>query len=138
MARPKGTLKFVLSDKQIEELETMAGLGIPMESIAAIFGMSKDTLEARVKDQAGVKSAIERGKGKVRATIYQTAYNQAMSGNTAMLIFWLKTREGWKETDRLELTGADGKPLEVTALTYEQRQRRIKELSKVLAEPDET
>jgi hypothetical protein len=30
------------------------------------------------------------------------------------MIFWLKTRAGWKETNVTELTGGDGGPLKVT------------------------
>ncbi len=33
------------------------------------------------------------------------------------MIFWMKTQAGWRETNRTELTGKDGKPLPQPANT---------------------
>ncbi len=45
-------------------------------------------------------------------------------------IFWLKNRqkEKWRDTNHQEHTGKDGGPIEVSNLTPDQRQKRIKEL----------
>jgi hypothetical protein len=32
----------------------------------------------------------------------------AVNGNTSAGMFWMKTRAGWKETNSLELSGANG------------------------------
>jgi hypothetical protein len=39
---------------------------------------------------------------------------QTEGRNVAAAIFWLKTRAGWRETDRREITGAGGEPLTVS------------------------
>jgi hypothetical protein len=44
-----------------------------------------------------------------------------MSGNVSAQIFWLKAQGGWREADRLEITGADGKDL----LTDTEREQRL-------------
>ena len=46
-----------------------------------------------------------------------------------MTIFWLKVREGWRENDRLEITGKDGGPIEMTSV---ERKARIKKLEKFM------
>jgi hypothetical protein len=51
------------------------------------------------------------------ASIGQTLFQQAKNGNTAAAIFWLKTRAQWKETNALEVSGADGAPLAVKWLS---------------------
>ena len=38
-------------------------------------------------------------------------FNKAKGGDTAAQIFWLKTRAQWRETSRVEQTGADGGPI---------------------------
>lgn len=37
------------------------------------------------------------------------------SGDTASIIFYMKSRCGWKETSRSEITGADGGAVKVDA-----------------------
>lgn len=130
-------LKKKLTPQQVVELETMAGFRIPMEHIAAIFSMSKDTLERLAKKDDAVRAAIERGRAKASAMIWQGLYQQAITGNTTALIFWMKTQEGVRETDRLELTGKDGSPLSVTMLTPEKRKERLKQLAKHMEHLDD-
>ena len=40
---------------------------------------------------------IREGRIKANAKIAQTLYKKAIEGDTACLIFWAKTRLGWKE-----------------------------------------
>lgn len=81
-----------LTPKELEEIETMAGLGMRYEDIASLKGMCDDTL----KKYAG--EALKRGKAKAKAQVMQTAYKMAVSGKTpAMTMFWLKTQACWRE-----------------------------------------
>jgi hypothetical protein len=41
---------------------------------------------------------------------------KALSGDTASAIFFLKTQARWRETERHEITGADGGPLELSRI----------------------
>jgi len=81
-----------LTEKELSEVEMLAGLGLRYEDIAAIKGMCLDTLKKYAEE------ALQRGKAKAKAQVMQTAYKMALSGKTpAMTIFWLKTRAGWRE-----------------------------------------
>ena len=95
--------KMELSEDDIKKLESMAGLGLTVANMAAILGMSKKTLERRMAEDESIRDALERGRGITSNNVAKSAYKQAMSGNTAMTIFWLKTRMGWKETERHEV-----------------------------------
>jgi len=115
-----------LTPDEIEKLETMSGYRLPMQQIAAILGMSKSTLERCCKKDDAARGAVEKGRALASAAIIQSAYAQAIGGNTTMLIFWLKTQEGWRETSRLELCNPDGSPIiEARELTSDQRQKRL-------------
>jgi hypothetical protein len=109
MAKPKPQL----TPEQIKRVETYAGIGLSVEKMAAIFGISKRTLERIVKAQPEVNDALLKGRAIASSTVLKTAYDMATSGkNPVMTIFWLKVREHWKETQVLEHTGKDGAPIE--------------------------
>ncbi len=81
-----------LTSKDLEEIETLAGLGMRFEDIAALKGMCDDTLKKYAKE------VLMRGKAKAKAAVMQTAYKMALSGKVpVMTMFWLKTQAGWHE-----------------------------------------
>ena len=41
---------------------------------------------------------------------------KALAGDTTSAIFFLKTQARWRETERHEITGADGGPLELSRI----------------------
>ena len=103
--------KWKPTDEQLKQIRTMAGLGLTVERIAIILGVSKATLDRAARRDPAVRDAVEKGRETSGALLREWAYNSARKGNVAMQIFLLKTREGFRETERLELTGADGGPI---------------------------
>jgi hypothetical protein len=90
------------------QVKTLAAVGIRHEDIAAKLGICADTLTKYYRKE------LDDGRVDANAVVARSLYEQAKTGNTAAMIFWLKTRAGWKETQVNEHTGADGKPLVVT------------------------
>lgn len=138
-------VKIELSPRQVESLEAMAGYGMSMEKIAHALGMSKVTLERRIKDsppELGAKDAMTRGRAKAEAEVVQTAHRMATSGKeSGMTQFWLQCRAGWKkeaETQKVELTGKDGGPVKTKSieLSTEELKKRVEERARVLASLD--
>lgn len=82
--------------------KTLAAVGIRHEDIATKLEISADTLVKHYKRE------LDEGRVDANAAIGRSLYEQAKTGNTTAMIFWLKTRAGWKETDRHEIAGADG------------------------------
>lgn len=98
-----GHNKIEFTDKDINQLEILSGMRMPMKYIAELLGCSKDTLDNRVRDDERFASAIARGRARAGFKIHDAAYKMASSGkNPSMTIFWLKTQEGWKEPVHLE------------------------------------
>lgn len=98
MADP--TKKRLLDQKELEQVEKLAGLGLNMKQIGYVVGVSKETMERRMKDQPEVADAVEKGRAMALAAVTKSAFQQAISGKQpAMTMFWLKCRAGWSETD---------------------------------------
>ena len=87
-----------LSEEDIKKLETMAGLGMTMQNMAAVLGISKRTLERRVSEEDQIFDALEKGRAKATHAVAAHAFELATNGkNVAMTMFWLKCRAGWSE-----------------------------------------
>lgn len=98
MADP--TEKRLLDAKELEQVEKLSGLGMNIKQIGYVIGVSKSTMERRIKDQPEVAEAVEKGRAMALANVTKSAYQQAISGKVpAMTMFWLKCRAGWSETD---------------------------------------
>ncbi len=82
-----------MTEKELAEVEMMAGLGMRFEDIARLKGMCLDTLKKYANEQ------LYQGKAKAKVGVMQTAYKLALSGKCpAMTMFWLKTQCSWQET----------------------------------------
>lgn len=88
----------VLTEKDREAAQTMYAFGIPEEQIARILKMDVDTLIKRLGKE--MKDYKVKANSRVAATLYQMAISGTQPAAT---FFWLKTRAGWRETDRLEI-----------------------------------
>jgi len=76
-------------------VSNLAAFGIRQESIARQLGISKPTLEKYYREE------LEHGLDDANAKVANTLFSMAVSGeHPAATFFWLKTRAGWRETDR--------------------------------------
>ncbi len=112
------------TEKNAAVVEAMSGYGMPHAQIALQIGVCEGTLRKHYADE------LARGVPKANSQIAQAMFKEAIKGNAALLIWWSKTRMGWKETTALEVTGANGGPLQHqhVTLTPEQLLQRAKEL----------
>ena len=72
------------------------------EEIALALGISYRTLVRRKAEFVEFGEAIKRGKAKANVFVGGKLMDQIKNGNIAATIFYLKSRCGWKETQRLE------------------------------------
>tara|TARA_R110000868_G_scaffold408157_1_gene690553 strand:- start:44 stop:370 length:327 start_codon:yes stop_codon:yes gene_type:complete len=83
-------------------VESTSGLGLPHEQIAMLIGVDDKTLRKHYRHE------LDMGKAKANGQIAKTLYSKAIAGDTTSLIWWTKTQMKWAETQRHELTGAEG------------------------------
>lgn len=90
-----------------KQVELLAGLGIPQEQICRLIqgGIDDKTLRKHYANE------LVDGVSKANSQVSKSLFQKAVSGDTTAQIWWTKTRMGWKDTSRLEHTGADGKDL---------------------------
>lgn len=96
-----GRKRYKATDEGRKQVESMSACGIRHEDIALILGISADTLKKYYADE------LHTGRIKATHTIGRKLFEKAISGDTASIIFYLKTRAGWKETSVVEHQGGD-------------------------------
>ena len=90
----------------------LACYGLTQEQIADFFGISESGLRLKFLADTQLVEAYKKGRSEAISKVAKTVYDKAMVGNVACAFFYLKTQAGWRETDRHELTGADGGPIQ--------------------------
>lgn len=104
-----------LTDKQRGEVETLAAF-LSIEQLADYFGIGRTTFYALAEKDPEILEHYKRGKSKAIAHIAQGLIQKARAGDTTSAIFFLKTQARWRETERHEITGADGAPIELARI----------------------
>lgn len=74
-------------------------MGVNHDDISRLIGVSKKTLYKYYDAE------LKLGKAKANAKVAQSLFSQAMSGNTAAAIFWMKAQAGWREKQVVEVEG---------------------------------
>lgn len=97
----RGPAPWEPTDAERRAIKHYVTLGYTQEQIGALIGKSADSLQRYCRHE------LDTGALEVNAQIGGKLFQKAMQGDTAALIFWAKTRLGWKETVRNELSGVD-------------------------------
>ena len=114
---PKGEFgqpKFVPTADQRTKVMMGAAMGSPKWLIARTLEISEDTIDRHFAEEMalGRPRAIEQAS--------KACFTRALGTGTGahvLLMFWLKTQAGWKETQVSEFTGPDGKPIQMQNVT---------------------
>lgn len=107
-----GRKAFEPTDAERKQVEALSGYGLPIEQIAVLIrdGIDTDTLRKHFATE------LVSGKAKANGQVGKTLFQKVMAGDTTAAIWWSKTQMRWAETQKHELTGADGAPLEFTKI----------------------
>jgi len=79
-----------------------ATIGTQQHIIASILGIDAKTLRKHYRDE------LDHAMAQANATIGGALFNKAKGGDTTAMIFWMKTRAQWRETQNLDHTSSDG------------------------------
>jgi len=103
-----GRPPFVPTPAERKQVEALSGYGLPIDQIAVLVrdGIHIDTLRAHFATE------LVSGKAKANGQVGKTLFQKVMAGDTTAAIWWSKTQMRWAETQKHEVTGADGAPLE--------------------------
>lgn len=95
--------------RQTVQLHTL--VGNTQETVSRVLGIDEKTLRLHYRDE------LDLAKARANATIGGALFNKAKAGDTAAMIFWMKTQAGWRETNVTEITGKDGGPIQTEEVT---------------------
>ena len=103
-----GRPEFDPTDAERKQVEALSGYGLPIDQIAVLVrdGIHVETLRKHFATE------LVSGKAKANGQVGKTLFQKVMAGDTTAAIWWSKTQMRWADTQKHELTGADGAPLE--------------------------
>jgi hypothetical protein len=124
MARPA----FQPTDAMRRQVEAFVAYGATHDEIAGLVGCAPKTLRRHFRAE------LDRGDVQARMKVAESLMLQAVGAPAvydeegrelrkeqprvvAAGIFWMKTRARWRDTNHLELTGANGGPVQHVDLT---------------------
>lgn len=126
MARPS----HKPTDELRKRVKTLAGFGLNIEQIGHVIGLDRHTVSKHYREE------LRSGKSEALAICVNSLFANIKKGNVAAQIFYLKTQARWTETERHEVSGPEGGPIEtkfVDAPPQETREqwesRRKKEIN---------
>lgn len=95
------------------ELEKLCVLHSTNEEIAAWFGCSVRTIEKYSK-QPEIAGVMRRGRAKGQISVRRAQMRLLEAGNATMGVWLGKQLLGQRDVQPIELTGAQGRPLELS------------------------
>lgn len=108
-----GRPAFQATDAERKQVLKFAGFGLPHDMIRLLVrdGIALETLYAHFRPE------LDAGKATTSAQITGRLFKKAMDGDTTALIWWTKTQLRWSETQKVEVTGANGGPVQTLDLS---------------------
>ena len=96
-----------------EQLFRMIRRGNPIEGCADMLGVSRSTLHRHIAEDPELKAAVDKARAVRHDRLLAAMMTSAIRGSAPQQIFLAKNWCGLREIRAVELTGADGGPLEV-------------------------
>jgi hypothetical protein len=150
--------KKKLSDKQYELIRNLAIIRLPRHMMATSLNMSKSMFDTLAKKDARMRQVLEDGNATASKNVRKTLYAMAVGHREIVektvtaeglittkiiqtevpadfqaLRYWCDTQEGFKKTEKFEITGSDGGPIEVGAPDPVKLAKRLKQLREINA-----
>ena len=86
--------KVEITDQILQQVETMAGYGMPMVMIAGVVGISRSAMFNYMKRDPRLREAVESGKARAAGAIGEALFNKALDGDMRAIQWWEATRMG--------------------------------------------
>lgn len=108
------TAKIEITDEVRSIIRRAAGMGFTWDKLEKLTKINKRTLQRHCQND------YDSGSVELEYGISMTLAEKALDGNVTAGIYIDKTRFGWKETSKTELTGENGGPIVSEAKTTTQ------------------
>lgn len=113
-------------DPQIAAIvRNVYGMGFTLEQLEKLVGIRVERLCRDYRED--LDSAVTKMNVDVANNLFSVATDRDHPKSVQAAIFWLQARAGWTKTERREITGANGAPLNGTPQTVDVRQLNAEE-----------
>lgn len=82
--------------------------GLTKEDVAKVIGVTARQMRNYCKEDENLRKAYEVGETILKNQIVQKAVEMALDGDKDMIKFLLKSKFGFSESKKIEITGKDG------------------------------
>lgn len=93
---------YALPKVDLSEIEMMASVGMTTKQIADALKLPPTTFGKLVKNDPTVQEAIDRGTSRGIKMVTDSLFQNALKGNVAAQIFFLKNKGGWADRQELD------------------------------------
>ena len=90
------------TDKTRQLVQLHTTVGTTQDIVADLLGIDDKTL------RKFYRAELDQSRAQANAAVGGALFNKAKGGDTAAMIFWMKTQAGWRETTVIEGTGKGG------------------------------
>jgi len=118
-----GRTAFQPSEEQHELVMQLAAFGLRYFDICRFVKKADGSAISEPTLRKCFAEDLDTGKLKANVRIAQSLYKKAIAGDTTSMIFWLKCQAGWKDAQRVELTGNGGGPIESVNMSTDEFQK---------------
>lgn len=87
----------------VAKVEELAEICQNEAEIAYAIGVCPRTFLTKKQQSPEIQEALERGRARANTFVAGKLMQTIKDGNVTAMIFWLKSRGGWMETDRHEV-----------------------------------
>lgn len=105
--RERGRPPFEPTEAQRENVANMVACGITQEQIALFLDIDTKTLGKHFRREIDTAATVANAK------VGKSLFVKATSGDVGAMVWWTKTRMGWKEKQEIAHTDAEGNNLGV-------------------------
>jgi len=104
-------------------------------TVISRLGCSYPTLARYLKKFPDLDDQLRSERSMTDDLVESKMIEQIKNGNTSMIIFYLKTRMGYRETNRIDHTSSDGSIAQKKACTEEETIEKLKKAFERAKEP---
>lgn len=95
-------MTIILTPEQINTIERAAGLGLNLDNISYLIGISPRTLDRRLTDCEEAREAYNRGRAIAHEKVASKLFTLIEQGEPAAIFFYLKCQANWREKDKTD------------------------------------
>lgn len=92
----------IFTEKEITQIEALAGMGLTQAEVCRIIGVSPTTFIKHQKKNEILNEAVERGRAKTHAVVARELLNRCKDGDVPAIRWFEMTRHGMGEKMQTE------------------------------------